>query len=202
MAWTTAASGQPITADLWNADVRNQVIARVTSSTRPSAATAGQYIYETDTQRVYVYNGTTWILSGGNAAWVTYTPTLTASTTNPTLGTGSTATGRYSRDGRTVNAQVDIVFGSSGVSIGSGTYRISLPFTAGATAQPVTGVAYVRDASASTQAMCWVTIGAGATFATLQYNSDTFTTSSVTNAAPWTFAASDEFHLSFTYETA
>ena len=33
-------------------------------------------------------------------AWDTYTPALTASTSNPTLGSGSTVTGRYIKLGR------------------------------------------------------------------------------------------------------
>ena len=36
-------------------------------------------------------------------AYTTYTPTLTASTTSPTLGSGSTAVGYYKRIGRIVH---------------------------------------------------------------------------------------------------
>ena len=202
MAWTTAASGQPITADLWNADVRNQVIARVTSSTRPSGASAGQYIYETDTYRTYLYDGSAWILVGGHAAWVTYTPTLTASTSNPTLGTGSSVSGRYWRDGKFCQVQATVSFGTSGVAAGSGIYRISLPFTASASNQTAVGTWTGYDSSAAGGVGGWCNIAASTAYVTVVYNSDTFFTSSVTNALPWTWAASDSISLSLAFETA
>ena len=69
--------------------------------------------------------------------FVTYTPTLTASVTNPNLdiynpdtnpgGTGS-ATGKYVRHGNLVYAIGDLQFGSAATA-GNGTYRISLPTT-------------------------------------------------------------------------
>src|SRR6187399_1667201 len=40
-----------------------------------------------------------WIRFGRYKGWGTYTPALTASTTNPTLGTGSTALGKWSKFG-------------------------------------------------------------------------------------------------------
>lgn len=40
-------------------------IAIVTSATRPGAPFTGQFIYETDTKRIYVYDGAAWIYRGG-----------------------------------------------------------------------------------------------------------------------------------------
>lgn len=60
----------------------------------------------------------------------TYTPTLTASSSNPTLGTGSSATGHFYRIGQQCTAMFFIKFGSAGVAAGSGLYRISPPLTA------------------------------------------------------------------------
>lgn len=202
MAWTTASAGQPITADLWNADVRNQTIARCTSLTRPASPSAGQYIYETDTARTYLYDGSAWVLVGGHAAWVTYTPTLTASTTSPTLGTGSSATGAYWRDGRLCHVQASVTFGSSGVNAGSGSYRLSLPFTGGSRAQNVVGTFWAVDSSAAAWATGFVTLAAAGTYVTFGYNTDTFFASSILNNAPWTWAASDSLSMSITYETA
>lgn len=72
-------------------------------------------------------SGTVVTVEGGSSlTYTTYTPTLTAATTNPTLGTGATATGRYYTDGKHVEGDVNIIFGSS-LSAGSGSYRISLP---------------------------------------------------------------------------
>lgn len=60
----------------------------------------------------------------------TYTPTLTAASSNPTLGTGSSATGHFYRIGQQCTAMFFIKFGSAGVAAGSGLYRISPPLTA------------------------------------------------------------------------
>jgi hypothetical protein len=66
---------------------------------------------------------------GGTAigTWQTYTPTLTATTTNPTLGTGSVADGYYTVIDKVMIVQFYIKFGSSGAAAGSGEYRISTP---------------------------------------------------------------------------
>ena len=74
-----------------------------------------------------------------------YTPILTAVTTDPTLGTGSSSIGYYSLVGTTVTAWATIEFGTSSAA-GSGELRFSLPLPAtapyGADGFPV-GVATV-----------------------------------------------------------
>lgn len=60
-------------------------------------------------------------------ARTTYTPALTAATTNPTLGTGGVITGRYTQVGKLVIGEFFIAFGSAGTSAGSGNYFVSLP---------------------------------------------------------------------------
>lgn len=62
-------------------------------------------------------------LTGG--AWTGYTPTLTAATTNPTVGNGSII-GRYKQYGKVVFFAVEFVFGSTSTA-GSGAWAISLP---------------------------------------------------------------------------
>jgi hypothetical protein len=59
----------------------------------------------------------------------TYTPALTASTTNPSLGTGSTLIGQYYTVFDQVYTWGEFRFGTS-ASVGSGIYEISLPFRA------------------------------------------------------------------------
>jgi len=66
---------------------------------------------------------------GNFGAFAPYTPTLTAATTNPTLGTGSTRWGNYAQIGKVVVAHFGIVFGSGG-SAGTGNYAISAPVKA------------------------------------------------------------------------
>ena len=61
------------------------------------------------------------------AASVSYTPALTAVTTNPTLGTGSFAGGTYQQIQDRAFVEGAIFFGSSGAAAGTGAYRISVP---------------------------------------------------------------------------
>lgn len=61
--------------------------------------------------------------------WTTYTPALTASGSNPVLGTGNTASGRWFRMGKTIIYEFDIVAGST-FTAGTGTYEVSLPVAA------------------------------------------------------------------------
>ncbi len=67
------------------------------------------------------------------AAWLSHTPVLTASVTNPTLGSGSRQEGRYlSGVGDFIVYRFLVQFGTSGTNAGSGQYRISLPVAAAA----------------------------------------------------------------------
>jgi hypothetical protein len=62
-----------------------------------------------------------------DAQWLEFIPTLTASTTNPTMGTGSALEGRYWQWEDLIIYRFFVQFGSSGASGGSGTYRLSVP---------------------------------------------------------------------------
>lgn len=61
-----------------------QAVATVTAATRPASPNEGQLIVETDTNRLYIYDGTAWRTFGGTA-WNSYTP----SWTNLTVGNGT-----------------------------------------------------------------------------------------------------------------
>ena len=57
----------------------------------------------------------------------TYTPTLTATSSNPTLGSGAVRLGRYFRVQKQGWLSVQIWVASSGYAAGTGTYEIDLP---------------------------------------------------------------------------
>jgi hypothetical protein len=67
---------------------------------------------------------------GGGSAWTTYTPALTATTTNPGLGTSFAREGAYYRIGSLVIARGTIRAGTSGATAGNGIYMVSLPVPA------------------------------------------------------------------------
>lgn len=59
--------------------------------------------------------------------WAPWTPTLVATTTSPTLGTGATQTGSESVEGTIVHWKARIVLGA-GATTGEGHYQIPLPY--------------------------------------------------------------------------
>ena len=131
------------------------------------------------------------------AAWVDYTPTLTASTTNPTLGTGSSATGRYGQINKIICGQGQINFGTAGVVAGSGFYFVSLPITAQSSGK-VIGQFQFYDSSALAVYLGTV-ISDTTTRALMYYNNPASVT---TNSQPFTWAASDFIRYTFQYEAA
>jgi hypothetical protein len=132
------------------------------------------------------------------AAWETWTPALTASTTNPTLGTGSTAAGRYGRINKTVFGQLLIQFGTASVAAGTGFYFVSLPITAQASG-PTIGSGYILDNSTSLLRHVVAVLDSTSRMALWLENSTNF---AVAAGNPWTWAASDSIRVDFQYEAA
>jgi hypothetical protein len=137
------------------------------SGTRPSSPVDGMQIYETDTRLYRSWNSalSLWIVMGSNGSF-TYNPTLTGSTTNPGLGSGSTVRGKYSRGANgLVTATWYIAFGTS-PSAGSGQYLVSLPVACesafGGTDPEYWGVGRVQDLSVTMYVVSWYIPG-GAT---------------------------------------
>ena len=80
------------------------------------------------------------------AAWESWTPNWTASTTNPAIGNGFIG-GSYCRINKTVIAEGYVIAGST-TTYGSGTYRISIPFGTMISSNGLIGYATIFDASA------------------------------------------------------
>lgn len=134
-----------------------------------------------------------------NGPWTSFTPALTASSVNPTLGSGSTTSGRYKviASGLVIfNAR--IVFGSSGAAAGTGTYSVSLPVAANTTIVFINSAVALFDSSSSTRTMAALIV-ATSTTAQIWPNA---ATSGATNAVPWTWAASDQINYAGIYEPA
>jgi len=131
------------------------------------------------------------------AAWETYTPALTASTTNPTLGTGSSVSGRYGQVNKIVCGQGQISFGTSGVAAGNGFYFVSLPITAQSSGK-VIGQFQFYDSSSG--AVYLGTVISDTTTRGIMYYGAPSTV--VTNAAPFVWAANDFIRYTFQYEAA
>jgi hypothetical protein len=136
-------------------------------------------------------------------AWPSYTPALQAATTNPTLGTGSLVSGKYTRIGRTITGWAKIKFGTSGAAAGSGSYRVTLPVTASVPANAphmVCGHGYAWDASTNLieELVPILPTGTSGSFLEFLKNGSW----AVNDAAPWTWTNSDEISVQFMYEAA
>lgn len=140
----------------------------------------------------------------GYPTWFTYTPTLTATVTPPTLGTGSVQTGRFCLNGKMCTCQFAISVGTTNFAAGSGEYRVSLPINSGGVLANQTryfGAGIVRDSNVNTHYPM--------TFALL-YNQTATTTwqmyssanAIVTEVSPFTWAQSDSVYGTISYEIA
>lgn len=142
-------------------------------------------------------------INGLQAAWVGYTPAMTASTTNPVQGSGATTDGAYYRQGHLIHGALDIVAGTSGTTTGSGAYEVSLPVAAvGGAAGKVIGHGYFLDHSTVTT---YVIIGRILTTTTcrLYFNGNSAgTLGAGSGTIPGTWSTQDEIHLDFTYQAA
>jgi hypothetical protein len=129
-------------------------------------------------------------------AWSTYTPTWTASTTNPSLGDG-TLTGRYKAIGKTVFVKIHMQAGSS-TTFGSGHWKFSLPVAA------YSGNSAILSATFLDNGTQWY-----AALATNEYDSNTAYVVPITTAsgpvgptAPFTWTTSDLLTICGSYESA
>lgn len=135
-------------------------------------------------------------------AWTSYTPTLTASTTNPT---NWTQTGYYMQAGKLVIAKFKLTAGAS-MTAGSGTYYIALPATANTNIDYIEmGHASLFDSSAALISKFPVQLdNVNGARCRIEYSATypTGAITTVTNAAPWTWAANDVIRGLIIYEAA
>ena len=134
-------------------------------------------------------------------AWTSYTPTLTASTTNPT---NWTQTGYYMRAGKLVICKFILTAGAS-VTAGSGTYRVALPVNANTTGsiEVSASSSMIVDASTGNIATPTIIIN-NASYLEWRYPATypTGTSTAVSNSAPFTWASGDVIRGALVYEAA
>lgn len=185
-------------------DVRIQLgssggLVQAPSGFMPLYAAAGMSLWQPDTGKMKVFsNANAWEDFVKPGAWTTYTPVWTSSGTAPTLGNG-TLTGRYSKIGRQVTAQI-IWTSQSTTLYGTGTYTWSLPFLSATTVECaagsflgtcagaiITGVTDILNDGLSQKGFCWAQATSG---------------NQVANNSPGTFVSGDTMRMLFTYESA
>lgn len=156
--------------------------------------------YQRDNFNAVLPNGVT---------WQSFTPTINASTTNPTYGTSPIRDGYYLRIGSLVFVHFQIQFGTS-MTAGSGTYRLDLPINADIATDfsdsgsfISVGTCVFRDSSGSDRYGGWVAIDpSDDTIASLYYESGSPTAAAVSTTVPFTWTDSDGMGGSFYYRCA
>jgi len=139
-------------------------------------------------------------------AWTSFTPALKGSTTNPILGTGSSATGSYLKLGRLLIVTATITFGTSGVTNGSGIILMDLPASLTLSTMSTSsaiGSAALQDNSGNRAYNMTVTGASGAGAATqVAFRAfDSTGGSFFFYDSPITIAASDSFRVQIICET-
>lgn len=82
---TSASVSYKWNGEAWQYSPTYNYITICTSATRPSSPIEGTVIYQTDTDSLYTYNGSTWIAVGGAAQYTNTDPTIA----NPSLTAGT-----------------------------------------------------------------------------------------------------------------
>lgn len=133
--------------------------------------------------------------AGTGWGWQAYTPTWTASGSNPSIGNG-TLNGWYIQTGKRVDFYVKVVGGSS-TNFGSGSYNFALPVQSVSSYSfgPI-GNMMINHTSTSTAYMGFVFIGSSATVFNAR---DSNGSNLLTNAAPATWAQGDTLSFSGSY---
>lgn len=136
--------------------------------------------------------------------WTTYTPTWTATVTNPAIGDG-VISGRYMNVGATIFGEIRIQAGATGFTRGEGTYRIGLP-TAGVVEnfQPV-GQVVMRDEGPGINYFGTAIFNSNIDDAIELYMHSQVAQFdegvAVTHTTPFLFSANDKILIQFTYES-
>jgi hypothetical protein len=135
-----------------------------------------------------------------NTAWVSYTPSWTANSSNPVIGNG-TITGQYKVIGKTCFVRGNIVMGST-TTFGSGEWYVSMPFTA-SHADAILMTANLLDNGSAWYNAVLNGARAGFNFKTaIQYQATGGTANDVNSTQPFTWANSDRFLWNGSYEIA
>lgn len=147
-------------------------------------------------------DGTTWQAITLTSGLTAFTPALTASTTNPTLGSGNTDQGQYETDGQWCRGTADIIWGTTGLNVGVGSYFISLPVACAAAAAVVAqslGFGNFADASTGNNYSLTLVAAGSTTTARLAVGNGSGLLGTSTPVVP---AAGDRINVSYSYPTA
>jgi hypothetical protein len=128
-----------------------------------------------------------------SSEWSTYSPSWTASSSNPAIGNG-TIVGRYKQTGKTVQVYARVAMGNT-TTFGSGTWRISLPVTASNDYNAILNTVLLDAGTRWYQGVSFSAYEGNSTYVTIFYND-----APVSSTAPFTWADGDSYIITGTYE--
>ena len=166
----------------------------VTSTTRPSAPYEGQVIFETDTDKTMVWNGSSWKELVGQLT--SYTPTWS----NLTVG-NATQDWAYQIVGDIVTVTGSITFGST-TAMGTNPY-MTLPITAYSGAVQLRGFAALGDSGTATYIASPISVDTVGVYYFCTLTNGTFASEGVTTATvPFTWTTNDFIRATLIYRKA
>lgn len=171
-----------LTASELNDYFMEQVIVTCTSGTRPTGI-EGRVIYETDTDKLLVYSGSTWREFARSTTWTAFTP----SWTNLSLGDG-TNDFQYKYVAGDIRIKGKLTFGTT-TSI-SGTVSLTIP-NSETSSHPCVGCAQFVDSSTGTEYEGTIRAGTSSTLSLFFGNNLTATN-------PVAYASTDELFFDIT----
>ena len=137
------------------------------------------------------------ISPGNDQAWTAYTPVLLSDAAATDVGSTGTIEGKFKTIGTVTFFSIEVVLSASGLDVGSDAeiWNLSLPVEA--TDVQAVGVAYAMDAAPVGHVGVWMlatttTLEVWSTADVIAWNHET----------PFTWAATDTFIISGSYETA
>lgn len=130
-------------------------------------------------------------------AWTTYTPTWTATTSNPSIGDGTLA-GRYKAIGKTVAFNIRVMMGTT-TTYGSGNWQFGLPINSQSGTNVVVPTTYLNDGVGWYYGIANNGYLGGTSNITPLYGSTTVTPITPTN--PFTWGSNDTIAINGTYES-
>jgi hypothetical protein len=133
-------------------------------------------------------------------AWTTYTPSWTASTTNPAIGNG-TLIGRYKQIGKTVFVYIRMQAGSS-TTFGTGQWRFSLPVNGQATYSVILPTTFLDNGTAWYQGLSYSEYDSDASYVVPVCDRGASASVPANSTTPHTWATSDSIAISGSYESA
>lgn len=132
--------------------------------------------------------------------WQSYTPSWISSGTQPNLGTGGAATGRYALIGNTMHVRARVTLGT-GFSFGTGTHGVTFPNLGLSPLTPPRQMLTARYVGTDTYVQVAYVVAISG-IPTMPFITGTGPIALVSSSSPFTFAAGDTLEIGGTVELA